>query len=180
MSEWDFIFGPSKSYGSSYGSCVRSLQKSTVTYKKHAIGSSDTLQGIALKYSVSTEELRRINKLYSSDSLFLRTFLLIPIETAKAPVKEDCSKSRADASTNHKHGHAESEIDATLFLKQMDSKILAGKNAFKDFQTRIETMSDTVEFRHTGKTKLLNQTYKTDPKTVFSHSSNDGEELFEL
>uniref|UniRef100_A0A8D8WLL4 LysM and putative peptidoglycan-binding domain-containing protein 2 n=2 Tax=Cacopsylla melanoneura TaxID=428564 RepID=A0A8D8WLL4_9HEMI len=49
------------------------------TYIKHMISSTDTLQGIALKYGVTTEQIRRTNRLWANDSLFLRESLLIPV-----------------------------------------------------------------------------------------------------
>lgn len=79
---------------------------------KHIVTDSDTLQGIALKYGVSvsklwiitsiawinvyiylfkycnflqTEQIRRVNKLWANDSLFLRESLLIPVKSKSLP-----------------------------------------------------------------------------------------------
>ncbi|OWA52397.1 hypothetical protein BV898_16853 [Hypsibius exemplaris] len=64
--------------GKSYGTTTRSLDETTM-YLTHQICSSDTLQGIALKYGVTMEHLRRVNKLWASDTMHLRKILLIPI-----------------------------------------------------------------------------------------------------
>ncbi|KAI8493725.1 LysM and putative peptidoglycan-binding domain-containing protein 1 [Branchiostoma belcheri] len=63
--------------GKSYGS----TKKFTVQerYFTHQVSPSDTLQGISLKYGVTMEQIRRANKLYTNDSLFLRKTLNIPV-----------------------------------------------------------------------------------------------------
>lgn len=63
-----------------YGSISKNNNfKKPETYIKHMISSTDTLQGIALKYGVTTEQIRRANRLWANDSLFLRESLLIPV-----------------------------------------------------------------------------------------------------
>ncbi|XP_030747159.1 lysM and putative peptidoglycan-binding domain-containing protein 2 isoform X2 [Sitophilus oryzae] len=61
-----------------YGSTSTKTATKAESYIKHFVSNSDTLQGIALKYNVTIEQIRRANKLWASDSLFLREFLLIP------------------------------------------------------------------------------------------------------
>ncbi|KAI5724486.1 hypothetical protein M8J77_003236 [Diaphorina citri] len=62
-----------------YGSTSNNGFRKPETFVKHMISSSDTLQGIALKYGVTTEQIRRTNRLWANDSLFLRESLLIPV-----------------------------------------------------------------------------------------------------
>ncbi|KAK9509159.1 hypothetical protein O3M35_006537 [Rhynocoris fuscipes] len=64
-----------------YGS-TSSNSKRCESFIKHQVVQSDTLQGLALKYGVSTEQIRRANTLWANDSLFLRKFLLIPISSS--------------------------------------------------------------------------------------------------
>ncbi|ENN80108.1 lysM and putative peptidoglycan-binding domain-containing protein 2 isoform X2 [Dendroctonus ponderosae] len=61
-----------------YGSTSSKNNTKNENYIQHFVSNSDTLQGIALKYNVTIEQIRRANKLWASDSLFLREFLLIP------------------------------------------------------------------------------------------------------
>lgn len=61
-----------------YGSTSSKNSTKNENYSQHFVSNSDTLQGIALKYNVTIEQIRRANKLWASDSLFLREFLLIP------------------------------------------------------------------------------------------------------
>ncbi|KAF9564744.1 hypothetical protein CPC08DRAFT_606964, partial [Agrocybe pediades] len=48
----------------------------------HQVTSKDSLAGVALKYGISLPNLRRANKLWTSDSIHLRNVLYIPIEQA--------------------------------------------------------------------------------------------------
>jgi len=46
---------------------------------QHKISPTDTLQGISVKYSVPTELIKTVNKMWYQDQLFLRDMLLIPV-----------------------------------------------------------------------------------------------------
>ncbi|KAL5019581.1 hypothetical protein ScPMuIL_002473 [Solemya velum] len=61
-----------------YGTATRLLPK-TSSFFKHKISENDTLIGISLRYSVTVEEIKRENKMWTNDSLFLREHLLIPL-----------------------------------------------------------------------------------------------------
>ncbi|RWS12256.1 LysM and hypothetical peptidoglycan-binding domain-containing protein 2-like protein [Dinothrombium tinctorium] len=45
----------------------------------HPVESTDTLAGLALRYGVSIEKIKRVNNLWTSDSLYLRPVLHIPV-----------------------------------------------------------------------------------------------------
>ncbi|XP_055339954.1 lysM and putative peptidoglycan-binding domain-containing protein 2-like isoform X2 [Paramacrobiotus metropolitanus] len=77
----------------SYGTTTRNYDGNEM-YITHPICSTDTLQGIALKYGVTMEHLRRVNRLWASDSMHLRKFLLIPIP---APLDSTVTRSRSES-----------------------------------------------------------------------------------
>ncbi|KAH8344168.1 hypothetical protein KR084_006973, partial [Drosophila pseudotakahashii] len=86
MDDSEFMFNEKQSIRDSgrtlkrYGStCCNSLRNNE-TLIRHIVEKTDTLQGIALKYGCTTEQIRRANRLFASDSLFLRQFLLVPVE----------------------------------------------------------------------------------------------------
>ncbi|KAM7421557.1 hypothetical protein PAMA_015612 [Pampus argenteus] len=62
----------------SYGSLVRS-PLSPVRHIEHNIQPGETLQGLALKYGVSMEQIKRANRMYTNDSIFLKKSLSIPV-----------------------------------------------------------------------------------------------------
>ncbi|XP_035670869.1 lysM and putative peptidoglycan-binding domain-containing protein 2-like [Branchiostoma floridae] len=83
--------------GRSYGSTKKlTLQE---RYFTHQVSPNDTLQGISLKYGVTMEQIRRANKLYTNDSLFLRKTLNIPV-----------SEPQPTASTSLVNGLGQSDI----------------------------------------------------------------------
>jgi len=139
MSEWESIVGSKKA--SSYGTCVRSMKQSTSQYVKHYLDKSDTLQGLALKYDCSTDELRRINKLYSSDSIFVRQYLLVPAPKV-FPASDPEHAGVPQPALNVIEKQPDKEEDVFSFLKQLDSKISASKNAMKDYKFDNSLISD--------------------------------------
>ncbi|KAM8787040.1 lysM and putative peptidoglycan-binding domain-containing protein 1 [Rhynchonycteris naso] len=66
----------------SYGSLVQS-SCSPVRERRleHQLAPGDTLAGLALKYGVTMEQIKRANRLYTNDSIFLKKTLNIPILT---------------------------------------------------------------------------------------------------
>ncbi|XP_040825392.1 lysM and putative peptidoglycan-binding domain-containing protein 2 [Ochotona curzoniae] len=50
---------------------------------EHRVRAGDTLQGIALKYGVTMEQIKRANKLFTNDCIFLKKTLNIPIISEK-------------------------------------------------------------------------------------------------
>ncbi|XP_006895383.1 PREDICTED: lysM and putative peptidoglycan-binding domain-containing protein 2 [Elephantulus edwardii] len=50
---------------------------------EHRVCAGDTLQGIALKYGVTMELIKRANKLFTNDCIFLKKTLNIPIISEK-------------------------------------------------------------------------------------------------
>lgn len=79
-----------------YGSTSSHIKRQE-HFIKHAVTKNDTLQGLALKYGITTEQIRRANRLWTNDSLFLRESLLIPVpsESLSSP-----SEIFSDASTS--------------------------------------------------------------------------------
>ncbi|XP_075681798.1 lysM and putative peptidoglycan-binding domain-containing protein 2 isoform X1 [Rhinoderma darwinii] len=67
----------------SYGSTANVTAPWAERFIEHPVSPSDTLQGIALKYGVTMEQIKRANKLFSTDCIFLRKSLNIPIRIEK-------------------------------------------------------------------------------------------------
>ena len=149
MSEWQYIMGSGREH-SSYGSCVRLRNNDLCQahlYHEHKISGSDTLQGISLKYEISIEELRRINKLFGSDdSIHLRESLLVPVNNVKktskkvdrtASAKEDNHGEFVVRKSKTENTSAKNSLDESLspvsFLQKIDSTILESKKAVNSF-----------------------------------------------
>ncbi|KAM7405886.1 hypothetical protein PAMP_000303 [Pampus punctatissimus] len=67
----------------SYGSTASVTASLGEKYIEHRVTDSDTLQGIALKYGVTMEQIKRANKLFSNDCIFLKNNLNIPVVSEK-------------------------------------------------------------------------------------------------
>uniref|UniRef100_A0A8C5MZT4 LysM and putative peptidoglycan-binding domain-containing protein 2 n=1 Tax=Leptobrachium leishanense TaxID=445787 RepID=A0A8C5MZT4_9ANUR len=67
----------------SYGSTATRTAPCAERYIEHRISPGDTLQGIALRYGVTMEQIKRTNKLFSTDCIFLRQSLNIPVVSEK-------------------------------------------------------------------------------------------------
>ncbi|XP_061633796.1 lysM and putative peptidoglycan-binding domain-containing protein 1 [Phyllopteryx taeniolatus] len=77
----------------SYGSLVRSnLSPVRRRHVEHRIQPGETLQGLALKYGVTMEQIKRVNRLYTNDSIFLKKSLTIPV-----PSRPDAHTGATDA-----------------------------------------------------------------------------------
>ncbi|KAJ8343556.1 hypothetical protein SKAU_G00308850 [Synaphobranchus kaupii] len=68
----------------SYGSTASVTAPLGEKYIEHRVTDSDTLQGIALKYGVTMEQIKRVNKLFGNECIFLRNSLNIPVVSEKA------------------------------------------------------------------------------------------------
>ncbi|XP_053721128.1 lysM and putative peptidoglycan-binding domain-containing protein 2 [Synchiropus splendidus] len=67
----------------SYGSTASVTASLGEKFVEHRVTDSDTLQGIALKYGVTMEQIKRANKLFSNDCIFLKSSLNIPVLSEK-------------------------------------------------------------------------------------------------
>ncbi|CAG7819896.1 unnamed protein product [Allacma fusca] len=85
-----------KKYGST--SRFKRNDQNTVVYN---VQKGDTMQGIAVKFGITTEQIRRTNQMWTSDSLFLRDKLLIPVsqdQTKSSLASNSDSDMDADSS----------------------------------------------------------------------------------
>ncbi|XP_068175096.1 lysM and putative peptidoglycan-binding domain-containing protein 2 [Antennarius striatus] len=80
----------------SYGSTASVTASLGEKYIEHRVTDSDTLQGIALKYSVTMEQIKRANKLFSNDCIFLKSILSIPVATERRYVFNGLSLESPD------------------------------------------------------------------------------------
>uniref|UniRef100_A0A8C3SPF9 LysM and putative peptidoglycan-binding domain-containing protein 2 n=1 Tax=Chelydra serpentina TaxID=8475 RepID=A0A8C3SPF9_CHESE len=67
----------------SYGSTASVAAPLAERYLEHRLSAGDTLQGVALKYGVTMEQIKRANKLFTNDCIFLRKTLNIPVISEK-------------------------------------------------------------------------------------------------
>lgn len=148
-----------------YGSTAKHTTR-TETLIKHTVSATDTLQGIALKYGVTMEQIRRVNRLWASDSLFLREHLLIPISAENhlsLPIDGTNDSERDVVQTISSPSSIASSIDedgsVNDFLAKMDSSIANAKKEVKRTQGSSEFCTednDVYVQRRRASAKLRN------------------------
>ncbi|XP_076661864.1 lysM peptidoglycan-binding domain-containing protein red [Halictus rubicundus] len=148
-----------------YGSTVKHVIR-TENLIKHAVSATDTLQGIALKYGVTTEQIRRVNRLWASDSLFLREHLLVPVNS-ESPLSLNIDNTNVTEQNAVQSVSSPSSIASSIdddssvndFLAKMDSSIANAKREVRRTQGSSEFCTegnDTCTQRHRVPTKLRN------------------------
>ncbi|XP_059612335.1 lysM and putative peptidoglycan-binding domain-containing protein 1 [Phlebotomus argentipes] len=144
-----------------YGSTCNHVRNTDVLVR-HEVEKTDTLQGIALKYGCSTEQIRRANRLYASDSLFLRQYLMVPVDrnSPYAPKDErphslppqrantfagSCSTDTNANSRSLDHmamsPDEENRRSVDEFLGKIDSTIAESRKYVKKSQNSIDFLS---------------------------------------
>lgn len=135
-----------------YGSTCNHVRNNEILIR-HDIEMGDTLQGIALKYGCSTEQIRRANRLFASDSLYLRQFLMIPVDK-NSPYypKDDRPNSLPPQRAASITGYPGYQKQNSLSLDQLSPEEESKKN-IDEFLGKIDT--SIAESK-----KLFNQTRK--------------------
>jgi len=90
-----------------YGSTSRFRRKDPKTFV-YKVQKGDTMQGIAVKFGVTTEQIRRTNQMWTNDSLFLRDTLLIPC--TKETDKSLCENEVVGKATNSTDSDSDTEV----------------------------------------------------------------------
>uniref|UniRef100_A0A8C3IX95 LysM and putative peptidoglycan-binding domain-containing protein 2 n=1 Tax=Chrysemys picta bellii TaxID=8478 RepID=A0A8C3IX95_CHRPI len=153
----------------SYGSTASVAAPLAERYVEHHLSAGDTLQGIALKYGVTMEQIKRANKLFTNDCIFLRKTLNIPVISEKPllfnglnslespeneiidislcgegpiTVQEESSSSSPSPQEPDNQPAAPEELSAKDFLHRLDLQIKLSKQAarkLKDEDIRAST-----------------------------------------
>uniref|UniRef100_A0A3Q2TT40 LysM and putative peptidoglycan-binding domain-containing protein 1 n=1 Tax=Fundulus heteroclitus TaxID=8078 RepID=A0A3Q2TT40_FUNHE len=122
----------------SYGSLTRSsLSPVRQRLAEHTVKPGETLQGLALKYGVTVEQIKRANRLYTNDSIFLKKSLSIPVLSDVTEhsngvdlSEEDHEGGRADCAAGQEDVRGRpSDLSPRDFLKRLDDLISQSKQA---------------------------------------------------
>lgn len=135
-----------------YGSTCNHFKRQD-HFVKHYVAEGDTMQGIALKYGVTMEEIRRVNQLWASDSLFLRESLLIPVstlDTAVSPSDDLVVDSVEDLHSPRSMSNSDSEERSVRdFLVKIDTSIANTKSQVKKSVGNSEFVDEQdAAFKH--------------------------------
>uniref|UniRef100_A0A915PQY0 LysM domain-containing protein n=1 Tax=Setaria digitata TaxID=48799 RepID=A0A915PQY0_9BILA len=158
--ERTFLCGYQRTRG--YGS-LSNIHVSTKTYRtiiQHQIKPNDTLQGLVLKYNTSMSEIKRLNRLWSNESLHLKEFVGIPIYDEV--LEKSCSLHRSIDEGDRCCGES-------LKLQHTSGESL--QDIFKRIDTNIRKMTSSVhKLTENSAADLLTE----DLKTGLTRSKPDG------
>ncbi|XP_013135774.1 PREDICTED: lysM and putative peptidoglycan-binding domain-containing protein 2 [Papilio polytes] len=133
---------PLKKYGSTCNHMKRNEE-----YIKHVMSKGDTLQGIALKYGVTMEKIRRANRLFATDSLFLREYLLIPV-TRDSPFYENGERVTEPSMPLHRASMSDMSRQSRDFSPGSPDE----KKSFDNFLNRLDSSLADIK-KHVEKSK---------------------------
>jgi len=144
----------------SYGTIVQSsrLQSpSSISYIRHDLQPDDTLQGVALRYGCTMEQIKRANRLLTTDSIFMRAYLLIPVPeegdvVVKATVarsqslQSDITSSGSSRSADPIDPDEENRRDIENFLSRMDNSIATTKKSVEEKRKHSDFLAATDQY----------------------------------
>nr|XP_019948346.1 PREDICTED: lysM and putative peptidoglycan-binding domain-containing protein 1 [Paralichthys olivaceus] len=128
----------------SYGSLVRApLSPVPQRRIEHELQPGETLPGLALRYGVSMEQIKRANRLYTNDSIFLKKSLSIPVLSDLDVCSNGLDLAAEDDAGCAQNGHSGSasenkpcdgneraaDLTPVGFLKRLDELINQSKEA---------------------------------------------------
>ncbi|XP_072316752.1 lysM and putative peptidoglycan-binding domain-containing protein 1 [Eucyclogobius newberryi] len=121
---------PACSRTRSYGSLVRS----PVHHRRveHTLQPGETLQGLALKYGVTMEQIKRANRLYTNESIFLKKSLSIPVMAELDACAVSAEEEDGDGPATERQQDDCRDITELApgdFLKRLDGLISQSKGA---------------------------------------------------
>ncbi|XP_060611251.2 lysM and putative peptidoglycan-binding domain-containing protein 2 isoform X1 [Anolis sagrei] len=82
-SEAELSLGLARVKARSYGSTASACAPLAHRLRPHRLRPGDTLQGLALHYGVTMEQIKRANKLFTNDCMYLKKTLNIPVISEK-------------------------------------------------------------------------------------------------
>ncbi|XP_068851371.1 lysM and putative peptidoglycan-binding domain-containing protein 1 isoform X1 [Aphelocoma coerulescens] len=105
--------------------------------REHRLQPGDTLPGLALRYGVTMEQIQRANRLYASDTIFLKPTLLIPAPARpQGPFPRDGDRDRdrdipgdAPGDSPEPPSPSRHDLSASDFLQRLDAEIGRSKEA---------------------------------------------------
>ncbi|ROJ29229.1 LysM and putative peptidoglycan-binding domain-containing protein 1 [Anabarilius grahami] len=153
-----------RSYGSLVSSSLSPVRQRRI---EHKLQPGETLQGLSLKYGVSMEQIKRANRLYTNDSIFLKESLFIPVltesvsftngvelteeESSPAQTHTEISNETPKSQTDSSRCEVNADLSPVEYLKKIDSLISKSKQAaVKTCQEGEKQFSSIEQLRHSN------------------------------
>ncbi|KAN0050203.1 hypothetical protein ACTA71_003309 [Dictyostelium dimigraforme] len=147
-------------------------------YLVHQLTPKDTLQGLALKYNVKVNDIKRLNNMWTQDSLFIKKTILIPIEVSDLVTSENNSNSSGSGnnSLNSSSNNIKNLLDGNYGANNTNSFSNSGNNNYNNNNNNNNngTSFDNVfpEFEKMNKTFGTTKEKPILPPSTFNNGSN--------
>ncbi|XP_056402145.1 lysM and putative peptidoglycan-binding domain-containing protein 1 [Hyla sarda] len=137
----------------SYGSLVQTnYSPARVRKVDHLVQPGDTLQGLALKYGVTMEQIKRANRLYTNDSIFLKKYLSIPVPIEQPQLTNGEPPTQGLGMAAEKEGsrpqrsmsldaRKEDPVSVVDFMTKLDTRIRVSKRAAVKKMREVESVA---------------------------------------
>lgn len=162
-------------YHVKYGSTGNNHKKmQNYKYITHLVQPTDTLQGLALRYEVTMEQIKRANKLWSSDNLSLRSRnnVSIPIVMDETIIESPIYSSSNTSSLNGSPKECEFNNRSHCSITANNSSLESDDIPLDDEYCSTSRVENNQTDRHSNESKLRNG-FKMATLLVSSHESND-------
>ncbi|KAM9989963.1 hypothetical protein ACTFIY_005997 [Dictyostelium cf. discoideum] len=148
-------------------------------YLVHQLTPKDTLQGLALKYNVKVNDIKRLNNMWTQDSLFIKKTILIPIEVSDLVTSENNSNSSGSGnnSLNSSSNNIKNLLDGSYGVNNTNSfssNNYNSNNNNNNSNNNSGTSFDNVfpEFEKMNKTFGTPKEKPILPPSTFNNGSN--------
>ncbi|KAN0032266.1 hypothetical protein ACTFIV_006147 [Dictyostelium citrinum] len=143
-------------------------------YLVHQLTPKDTLQGLALKYNVKVNDIKRLNNMWTQDSLFIKKTILIPIEVSDLVTSENNSNSSGSGnnSLNSSSNNIKNLLDGNYGVNNANN--FSSNNYNNNNNNNSGTSFDNVfpEFEKMNKTFGTPKEKPILPPSTFNNGNN--------
>ncbi|KAK5582379.1 hypothetical protein RB653_003962 [Dictyostelium firmibasis] len=141
-------------------------------YLVHQLTPKDTLQGLALKYNVKVNDIKRLNNMWTQDSLFIKKTVLIPIEVSDIVTSENNSNSSGSGnnSLNGSSNNIKSLLDGNY---GNTNNFSSNNNNFNNNNSGTSFDNVFPEFEKMNKTFGTPKEKPILPPSTFNNGSNN-------
>lgn len=180
-----------KRSGGDYGSLAKSKFEPTY-YISHEVKSDDTIQRLALKYSINVQDIKKVNKLWSDGELTLLKNVYIPVNSSQlsilrteyptlniiqnpSPIMTHVRKSSANAMTNDETA---SFIRTSESLSSLKTSYPSYQDYFSKIDQQIQTSRKSLQSLNIPKQYLKSFPMENSAASNLSNDYNNNEKKY--
>ncbi|CAF1108464.1 unnamed protein product [Rotaria sordida] len=183
------VMQSTKRSGGNYGSLAKSQLQPTY-YICHKVESNDTMQRLALKYSINIQEIKRVNKLWSDAELSLLENVYIPVNSSQlstlrtlyptlnivqnpSPPTNNARRSITNASTDDETTSSLQTSDSSTSIPSTTTTMSSYEDYFSKIDQQIRTSKKHLQSFDTNKTHSKSSLNEISSSSPISNNNNN-------